>query len=95
MQRSMYCEGKAQQKLVNRIKRIRGQVDVIERSLSVGEADEDVLMLLANVRGGINSLLAATLKAHLRQVLLSERKDSAPFRELTGTLIDLVHVYFT
>jgi DNA-binding FrmR family transcriptional regulator len=37
MQRSMYCEGKAQQKLVNRIKRIRGQVDVIERSLSVGK----------------------------------------------------------
>jgi hypothetical protein len=52
-------------------------------------------MLLANVRGGINSLFAATLTAHLRQVLLSERKDSASFRELTGTLIDLVHVYFT
>jgi len=44
----MYCEGKAQQKLVHRIKRIRGQVDVIERSLSMGEVDEDVLMLLAN-----------------------------------------------
>ena len=91
MQRSIYCEGKAQQKLVNRIKRIRGQVDVIERSLSMGEVDEDVV---ANVRGGINSLLAATLRAHLRQVLLSERKDSASSQELTGTLIDLVHAYF-
>jgi DNA-binding FrmR family transcriptional regulator len=93
MQRSMYCDGKGQQKLVHRIKRIRGQVDVIERSLSMGKVDEDVLMLLANVRGGINSLLAATLTAHLRQVLLSERNDSAPSRELTGTLIDLVHAY--
>lgn len=68
MQRSMYCEGKAQQKLVHRIKRIQGQVDVIERSLSMGKIDENVLMLLANVRGGINSLLVATLTAYLRFV---------------------------
>jgi DNA-binding FrmR family transcriptional regulator len=90
----MYCEEKAQQKLVHRIKRIRGQVDVIEGSLSMGKVDADVLMLLANVRGGINSLLAATLTAHLRQVLLSERKDSPSSQELAGTVIDLVHAYF-
>ena len=94
MQRSLYCEGKAQQKLVHRIRRLRGQVDVIERSLSIGEVDEDVLILLANVRGGINSLLAATLTAHLQQVLLSEQKEPASSRELTETLIDLVHAYF-
>jgi len=51
-------------------------------------------MLLANVRGEINSLLVATLTAHLQQILLSERKESVSFRELTGTLIDLVHAYF-
>ena len=66
-----------------------------DRTVSVrGEANEDVLMLLANVRGGINSLLAATLTAHLQQVLLSEQKEPASSRELTETLIDLVHAYF-
>ena len=45
------------QKLVARIRRIRGQVDAIERSLSTGDDCADVLMLLANVRGGINSLM--------------------------------------
>jgi len=49
---------KEKQKLVSRIKRIRGQVDSIERSLTTGDDCADVLMLLANVRGGINSLMA-------------------------------------
>ena len=35
------------QKLVARIRRIRGQVDAIERSLSSGDDCADVLMLLA------------------------------------------------
>jgi hypothetical protein len=36
------------QKLVARIKRIRGQVDSIERYLTAGDKCADVLMLLAN-----------------------------------------------
>jgi hypothetical protein len=46
---------KEKQKLIARIKRIRGQVDSIERSLTSEDDCADVLMLLANVRGGINS----------------------------------------
>ena len=49
---------KEKQKLIARIKRIRGQVDSIERSLTTDDDCADVLMLLANVRGGINSLMA-------------------------------------
>ena len=36
---------KEKQKLVSRIKRIRGQVDSIERSLTAGDDCADVLML--------------------------------------------------
>jgi DNA-binding FrmR family transcriptional regulator len=49
------------QKLVARIKRIRGQADSIERSLTAGDDCAEILMLLANVRGGINSLMAEVL----------------------------------
>jgi DNA-binding FrmR family transcriptional regulator len=52
---------KEKQKLVARIRRIRGQVDAIERSLSSSDDCADVLMLLANVRGGINNLMAEVL----------------------------------
>ena len=57
---------KEKQKLVARIRRIRGQVDSIERSLSNDDDCADVLMLLANVRGGINSLMAEVLEDHIR-----------------------------
>jgi len=82
-----------QRKLVNRVKRIRGQLDAIERLLSEANAGGDVLIFLANIRGGVNSLLAATLATHIEHIFLSERQDSAASRELPGLLIDLVHAY--
>jgi DNA-binding FrmR family transcriptional regulator len=39
---------KEKQKLIARIKRIRGQVDAIERSLTSGDDCADILMLLAS-----------------------------------------------
>jgi DNA-binding FrmR family transcriptional regulator len=81
------------QKLVARIKRIRGQVDSIERSLTAGDNCADVLMLLANVRGGINSLMAEVLEDHIRLHLLSSEKTSTPPVELAEDLIDLVRAY--
>jgi len=84
---------KEKQKLVARIKRIRGQVDSIERSLTTGDDCADVLMLLANVRGGINSLMAEVLEDHVRLHLLSAERSTAPPHELAEDLIDLVRAY--
>ncbi|MHB1958165.1 MAG: metal/formaldehyde-sensitive transcriptional repressor [Acidobacteriaceae bacterium] len=84
---------KEKQKLVARIKRIRGQVDSIERSLSAGDDCADVLMLLANVRGGVNSLMAEVLEDHIRLHLLASEKSSTPPQELAEDLIDLVRAY--
>jgi DNA-binding FrmR family transcriptional regulator len=84
---------KEKQKLVARIKRIRGQVDSIERSLTSDDDCADVLMLLANVRGGINSLMAEVLEDHIRLHLLSSNRNSAPPNELAEDLIDLVRAY--
>ena len=84
---------KEKQKLIPRIKRIRGQVDSIERSLTTGDDCADVLMLLANVRGGVNSLMAEVLEDHIRLHLLTAEKDTAPPHELAEDLIDLVRAY--
>ena len=58
-------------KLLARIKRIRGQVDSVERSLDADDDCADLLMLLANIRGGINSLMAEVLQDHIRHHLLA------------------------
>jgi len=84
---------KEQQKLVARIKRIRGQVDSIERSLTTNDDCADILMLLANVRGGINSLMAEVLEDHIRLHLLSTETTKAQPHELAEDLIDLVRAY--
>jgi DNA-binding FrmR family transcriptional regulator len=84
---------KEQQKLVARIKRIRGQVDSIERSLTGGDDCADILMLLANVRGGINSLMAEVLEDHIRLHLLSPERKAGNPHELAEDMIELVRAY--
>ncbi len=81
------------QKLIARIHRIRGQVTAIERSLSSGDNCAEVLMLLANVRGGINSLMAEVLEDHVRLHMLSPGKKGVQSTALAEDLIDLVRAY--
>jgi DNA-binding FrmR family transcriptional regulator len=84
---------KEKQKLIARIKRIRGQVGSIERSLTAGDDCADILMLLANVRGGINSLMAEVLEDHIRLHMMGSEKSEVPMTELAEDLIDLVRAY--
>jgi DNA-binding FrmR family transcriptional regulator len=81
------------QKLVARIHRIRGQVDAIERSLTAEDDCAALLMLLANVRGGINSLMAEVLEDHIRNHMMAGEKPLMPPPELAEDLIELVRAY--
>ena len=79
-------------KLINRVKRIRGQMDAIERTLAEDKDCADLLMLLAAARGGINSLMAEVLEDHVRLHLLQD--GHAPLTpDLGEELIDLVRAY--
>ncbi|HET8635871.1 MAG TPA: metal/formaldehyde-sensitive transcriptional repressor [Acidobacteriaceae bacterium] len=84
---------KDKQKLVARVRRIRGQVDAIERSLTAEEDCADILMLLANVRGGVNSLMAQVLEDHIRHHMTGPEKGEVPMSDLAEGLIDLVRAY--
>ncbi len=76
-----------------RIRRIRGQVEAIERSLSGGDDCADILMLLANVRGGINSLMAEVLEDHIRLHMMDPNNEKVAMQEVAEDLIDLVRAY--
>ena len=84
---------KDKQKLVARIRRIRGQVDAIERSLTADDDCADVLMLLANIRGGVNSLMAEVLEDHIRHHIAGDEKSKVSRVELAEDLVDLVRAY--
>ncbi|MGP8175236.1 MAG: metal/formaldehyde-sensitive transcriptional repressor [Terracidiphilus sp.] len=79
-------------KLLQRVRKLRGQLDAIERALSADEDCGGQLMLLAAVRGGVNSLMGEVLEDHIRFHLTEGSKEQiAP--ELAEDLIDLVHAY--
>jgi DNA-binding FrmR family transcriptional regulator len=51
------------------------------------------LMLLANIRGGVNSLMAEILEDHIRHHMTGSEKNVVPVAELAEDLIDLVRAY--
>jgi DNA-binding FrmR family transcriptional regulator len=82
-------------KLVNRVRRLRGQVESVERALA-GEAEcGEVMRLLSACRGAVNSLLAEVLEDHIREHVASPKAQSRASRnEAADELIDVVHSYF-
>jgi len=79
-------------KLLNRIRKTRGQLEAVERALQADQDCGDMLMLLAAVKGGISGLMAEVLEDHIRFHLTDpSREKIAP--ELADDLIDLVRAY--
>jgi DNA-binding FrmR family transcriptional regulator len=81
------------QKLLNRVRRIRGQVEAIERSLE-GEGEcAEVMQLISATRGAINGLLAEVLEEHVRDHLAGRSAGEAR-AAAADELIDVIHAYF-
>jgi len=84
---------KEKQKLLSRIKRLAGQITAVEHSVTDGDECADILMLLAAIRGGVNSLMAEILEDHIRlHITHPDTRKESP-EELTEDLISLVRAY--
>jgi DNA-binding FrmR family transcriptional regulator len=84
---------KEKQKLLFRIKRIRGQFAAVERALTAGDECADILMLLAAIRGGVNGLMAEVLEDHIRLHMMNPDHEVDSPEELGEDLISLVRAY--
>jgi DNA-binding FrmR family transcriptional regulator len=83
------------QKLVNRVRRIRGQVEAIERALDDDLGCEKVMHLIAACRGAMNGLLAEVIEDHVRAHLVDREKDPGALKEdAIDQLVEVVHSYF-
>jgi DNA-binding FrmR family transcriptional regulator len=70
-----------------------GQITAVERSVTEGEECADILMLLATIRGGVNSLMAEILEDHIQLHLMHPNRAQQTPEELTEDLIGLVRAY--
>ena len=85
--------GKA--KLVSRVRRIRGQVEALERALETEAGCAQTLQLIASVRGAINSLMAEIMEDHIRvHVVDPARERNSERATAADELIDVVRAYF-
>jgi DNA-binding FrmR family transcriptional regulator len=81
------------QKLLNRIRRIRGQVDATEQAIEAEENCAAVMHQLVACRGAINSLLAEVLEDHVREHLIGGTRSKTQV-QAADELIDIAHAYF-
>jgi DNA-binding FrmR family transcriptional regulator len=81
---------KEKQKLFSRIKRLGGQIAAVERAVTDRDECADILMLLAAIRGGVNSLMAEILEDHVRLHITHPNRTLESPEELTEDLISLV-----
>ena len=81
-------------KLLARVRRIRGQVEGIERALDAEVGCEQVMHLVAGVRGALAGLMAEVVEDHVREHLVdAEKYPDALNAEAAEQLLDLIRTY--
>ncbi|MFB9266730.1 metal/formaldehyde-sensitive transcriptional repressor [Bradyrhizobium erythrophlei] len=85
---------KNKSRLVGRIRRIKGQIEAVERALESELGCADVLMLVASVRGAVNGLTAELLEDHIRHHVVDPAHEKDPEKaQGAADLIDVVRTY--
>lgn len=81
-------------KLLARVRRIRGQVEAIERALEDESGCERIMNLIAGVRGAIAGLMAEVVEDHVQTHLVDAAKHpNALNKDAADQLLDLIRSY--
>ncbi len=81
---------KDKKKLIDRVRRIRGQVEAIEKALLDESECMQILHNVAGCRGSINSLLSEILEGYIRTHVMTSQHEQ---QEAAQELIDLLRSY--
>jgi DNA-binding FrmR family transcriptional regulator len=81
-------------KTLSRVRRIKGQVEAIERALETEGECEEILQLVASCRGALNGLMAELIDGHLRFHVLDPGQKTRPSQlEAADELMAVVKRY--
>jgi DNA-binding FrmR family transcriptional regulator len=81
-------------KLLHRVRRVRGQVEAVERALEEEKGCANVLHLVVAARGAMNSLMAEIIEGHIRTHVADPKRDRDRDRaQGAQELIDVVQAY--
>lgn len=81
-------------KLLARVRRLKGQMEAVERALEAEAPCGDVLNLVASIRGAVSGLTAELIEDHIREHLADPDKDADEDRARgAAELIEAVRTY--
>ena len=85
---------KHRQKLLARVRRLRGQIDGIERALESKAECEQVMHLIAGARGAMAGLMAEVVEDHvLTHLVDAEAHPGALNADAAEQLLEVVRAY--
>ena len=82
------------QKLLNRIRRLRGQIEALDRAVEAEAGCSEVMRLLTAARGAINAIMAEVIEDHITLHMIDpERKPTRAERGAADELLDVLRTY--
>jgi DNA-binding FrmR family transcriptional regulator len=81
-------------KLLNRVRRLRGQIEAIERAVEADDECADVLQQATSCRGALDGFIAEVIEDHIREHLVDPNAGRETPQALAAEeLIEIVHQY--
>lgn len=82
------------EKLLARVKRIRGQLNAVEKAITDEGECSDVLMTLSACHGALKGLMVEILEGHIRDhVVDPDQRPDSKRAQATAELIEVLHSY--
>ena len=84
------------QKLLTRIRRVRGQLEAVERTVETEAECTAVLQQITACRGALDALVAEVVEHHIRKHVVDPSAPSGdPRAQAAEQLVEIVHSYLT
>jgi FrmR/RcnR family transcriptional regulator, repressor of frmRAB operon len=85
---------KNKKKLLNRINRIRGQLEAVQRALESDAECAAVLQQATACRGALDGLIVEVVEGHIREHVMNPKSRSDdPQIQAAEELVDIVHSF--
>ena len=87
---------KEKTKLLNRLKRMRGQIEGIERAVDADNECATVLQQATACRGALDGFIAEVIEDHIREHMVDpDASRDDPRTQAAEELVAIVHAYLT
>jgi len=85
---------KEKAKLLNRVRRLRGQIEAIERAVDSDQECADVLQQATSCRGALDGFIAEVIEDHIREHMVDPAAGpNDPRVSAAEELVEIVHQY--